>query len=263
HDSFGNAEGQGMKAKRKANLDEEKIQAQKDKGVTMLRRFGDADAADKLDAESLESYAARKGIRIDNPRRAAKKKPARKKNFWPFSGKKKRAARARTKGAAVREAIGAGNVLVGKAVRDAARDRDKISRIDVNVSARARNRKRNAFGLDRFFGRKSRVTSSDWNRAGEARRAQALRAAGVNKKLLPAYTDMSWRDLQSLDPSFITKVMASLPARKNSRRRTNRTDPKYVMAAKLLPTYDGFRAAGISAKEAGAKVAALLDKYDG
>src|ERR1019366_76021 len=218
HDSFGNAEGQGMKAKRKANLDEEKIQAQKDKGVTMLRRFGDADAADKLDAESLESYAARKGIRIDNPRRAAKKKPARKKNFWPFSGKKKRAAGARTKGAAVREAIGAGNVLVGKAVRDAARDRDKISRIDVNVSARARNRKRNAFGLDRFFGRKSRVTSSDWNRAGEARRAQALRAAGVNKKLLPAYTDMSWRDLQSLDPSFITKVMASVPARKNSRR---------------------------------------------
>jgi hypothetical protein len=350
-----------MKAKRKANLDEDKIQAKKDKGVEFLRNIGNDDAADNLDAESLESYALRKGIRVDNPHRwrkpvseitdrqkrmranhpdftpALPKKcalcrstrnvdidhkdgdeangarrnlrwlcrscntkhghrlkrlgrgvrtrqynpgartlgayvqaavdhtrgrhdaggkvihetpiakrqeyarqiwrrrraagtdrrmnpatSARKKNMWPFGGKRKRAARARTRGAAVREAIGAGNALVGKAVRDAARGQDRISRIDVKVDARARNRKRNAFGLDRFFGRKSRVTSSDWNRAGKARRAQALRAAGVSKKLLPVYTDLSWRDMQSLEPSFITKVMASLPARKNARRANAR-----------------------------------------
>lgn len=353
------------KARRKANLDEDKIQAQKDKAAEFLRRIGKKDAADKLDAESLESYALRKGIRVDNPHRwrkpvqeitdrqkrmrenhpdfapplpkrcalcgstrnvdidhrdgdesngarrnlrwlcrscnvkhgcrikrlgrgvrtrqynpgartlgayvqaavdhtrgrhdaggkiihetpKAKRReyarqiwrsrraagtdrrinPDRKtKNAWPFSsGKRRIVVKGKTRGAAIRKAISAGRGSVSKAVHDAVRRR-KFGQIDVDVSARANptRRKRNAFGLDRFFGRKSRVTSSDWNRAGEARRAQALRAAGVSKKLLPMYTDMSWRDMQSLEPSFITKVMASLPARKNSRRRARNSEPR-------------------------------------
>jgi hypothetical protein len=153
------------RATRKRNLDEDKAQAQKDKAVAFLRRVGNDDAADKLEDESLESYAVRKGIRVDNPRRQAKKKPAKKRNR-PNPVKK---------------------------------------------------RKRNAFGLDRFFGSKPRVTSTDWNRAGETRRAAALRSAGVSKKLLPVYTDMSWRDMQGLDSKFVTKVMSGLPKR-NSRR---------------------------------------------
>ena len=214
------------KARRKSNLDQGKIQAQKDKGVTMLRRFGDSDAADKLEAESLGSYALRKGIRVDNPRSTAKKKPARKKNMWPFSRRaEKTVVHAKGRSALVRAAISHGKTFISKAVHNAVKGK-QFSEIKVDVSARAnpKCRKRNAFGLDRFFGRKSRVTSSDWNRAGEARRAQALRAAGVTKKLLPAYTDMSWRDLQGLEPSFITKVMASLPARKNTRRAKTRVN---------------------------------------
>jgi hypothetical protein len=242
------------KAKRKSNLDEAKIQAQKDKGVTMLRRFGDDDAADKLEAESLESYALRKGIRVDTPRtRNAKKRNFRRSPVRPAGGMTtRRQLEAATK-RMQRERIRLSKEQVADARKpnakwrritskrkmkkhlkkdyfgrhrgryDPAKDTTAawfgLGRKPSKPPNRKERRKRNAFGLDRFFGRKSRVTSSDWNRAGEARRAQALRAAGVSKKLMPMYTDMSWRDMQSLEPSFITKVMSSLPARKNSRKR--------------------------------------------
>lgn len=80
---------------------------------------------------------------------------------------------------------------------------------------------KNPFGLDRFLGRKPRVTSVDWRRAGEARRRKALKSAGVPAKLLPVYVTYEWPDLQAVDPAFVTKVMKGLSRtyQKNPRRR--------------------------------------------
>ncbi len=79
-------------------------------------------------------------------------------------------------------------------------------------------KKQNAFGLDRFIGRKPRTTAESWTRAGSARRARALTKAGVPKKLLPAYVTDEWKDLQGLDPSFVQKVMSGLNPGKLSPR---------------------------------------------
>jgi hypothetical protein len=284
------------KATRKRNLDEDKAQAQKDKAVAFLRRVGNDDAADKLEDESLESYAVRKGIRVDkNPCRKpvseigdrAKRYRAHHPDFIPAlpkkcalcrstrnieidhkdgdesngarrnlrwlcrscnaqhgvnlkrAGRGKRASRtnpgARTLGqyiGAVTEHTRGRHDAGGKIIHEtpkAKREefakqiwrRRRLAGTDRKMNPAkkrvSKKRKRNTFGLDRFFGSKPRVTSTDWNRAGEARRAAALRSAGVAKKLLPVYTDLSWRDMQGLDSKFVTKVMSGLPKR-NSRR---------------------------------------------
>jgi hypothetical protein len=166
----------------------------------------------------------------------AKRSTSRRKNLWPFSGSKTQEKEIRVpKGKSarkfsVRHAIAEGCRSVRSAVRDATRGK-KFTEINVDATASAnpkRKRKRNFF-LDRFIGSKPRVTATDWNRAGEARRAKALRSAGVSKKLLPMYTDMSWRDMQALDGGFVKKVMAGLPARKNSagcKKAANRKKPR-------------------------------------
>jgi hypothetical protein len=86
-------------------------------------------------------------------------------------------------------------------------------------------RKSNAFGLDRFFGRKSRVTSEDWKRAGTTTRTRALKRAGVGAKLAPAYARLDWSDLQSLEPKFVTKLMGGL-TKKNSRKKKSKVVAK-------------------------------------
>lgn len=60
---------------RRRNLDLDQVEAQKQKGVEFLRKVGSDESADRLEDEPVESYAMRKGIRIDeNPR--GKKPPA-------------------------------------------------------------------------------------------------------------------------------------------------------------------------------------------
>ncbi len=47
----------------------DQAEARKDRGVEGLRRMGADDAADKLEDESVEDFAARKRITIVNPRK--------------------------------------------------------------------------------------------------------------------------------------------------------------------------------------------------
>ena len=60
-----------------------------------------------------------------------------------------------------------------------------------------------------------------------------MRAAGVNKKLLPMYTDLSWRDMQGLDGGFVSKVMSHLEPRRNPKRKPARRKPRAL--AKRTP----------------------------
>ena len=193
---------------RRRNLSEDKAQDQKDRAVEFLRRVKSFDAADNLEDESLESYAMRKGIRIDENPRRRKKTAARKKPRSKVRAKKANPRR-RTVLAKISRA-GAKRSVKAKASRRA--------RLSTRTARRARlpkkqNKRRRNFGINRFLGRKPRVTSQTWDRAGEKRRAHALKKAGVSSKHLPAYTDYTWRDMQSsFDPGFISKVMSGLRA---------------------------------------------------
>jgi hypothetical protein len=69
------------KLTKKRNLSTAQIQAQKDKGVAFLKKVGHAAAAKKLAAESLASYAKRKGLTAANPR--ATKTTKRRKRLLP------------------------------------------------------------------------------------------------------------------------------------------------------------------------------------
>jgi hypothetical protein len=232
----------------------DKVQQLKDRAVAFLKRIGSTKAAKKLDAESAASYAARKRMSIANPRTKkatlkAKKAPARrprKSTKRPAAKRVRRAnhrpAAARTKATPRRRVARRVNAPQWKksdqwragyahAKQDKARGATSMYKLlrgrrddyargyrDGWTLNRFRS-KRNAFGLDRFIGRKPRVTSETWTRAGDKRRSRALSKAGVPKKLLPAYVNDSWKDLQQLDPGFVRKVMRSLNPAKLSKLR--------------------------------------------
>lgn len=139
-----------------------------------------------------------------------------------FSGYNKAILRAirdaEKQGKQVREVIVRPDVEVVANPKKGAASRKKLRSSDVK---RKSSRRRNAYGLDRFFGRKPRVTKETWQFAGDSRRARALSKAGVSKKLMPHYTTMDWKELQGLDPAFVKKVMRGMnPRRISSKLRS-------------------------------------------
>jgi hypothetical protein len=192
------------------------VAARKDRAVDYFYSLdtdeGD-DAGDKLDDESVEDFAERKHIviRDANPRKTkAKRKTAAKKSARPKA----------RKSSALRPARRARRAA--ERLRPAARKKASPSRIKRPSShkkwARISSRK-NAFGLDRFVGRKKRTTSESWTRAGDKRRTKAVRRAGVSVKSAPAYSRLDWKDLQGLDSGFVSKVMKGLNPRISPRDR--------------------------------------------
>jgi hypothetical protein len=114
-------------------------------------------------------------------------------------------------------------------------------------------RRRKNFGLDRFLGRKARVTSRSWDHAGTKRRGAALKKAGVSAKQLPAYTGYSWRDMQSsFEPGFIKKVMGGLKANPRKRRVTKKRNKASTGKVASIFRKLGFSAA--ASKQAAARV---------
>lgn len=66
---------------RRQNLSPAAAQAQKDKTVAFLRRVGKVDAANALADEPLDHYATRKGLLLENPRGAERRR-----NLFGFGG---------------------------------------------------------------------------------------------------------------------------------------------------------------------------------
>src|SRR5579883_2946393 len=66
-----------MKRKNKAKVfTYDQAEARKDRGVEGLRNMGQDDNADKLDDETVEEYAERKGITLVNPKKKTARKTA-------------------------------------------------------------------------------------------------------------------------------------------------------------------------------------------
>lgn len=105
---------------------------------------------------------------------------------------------------------------------------------------RTKKRAKNAlFSADRLLVRRPRVTALDWKRAGDHRRIQAVKFAGVSSKNAPAYATLEWADLQSMEPGFVTKLMQGLARtfKKNPRRTPRRKYLSPIQTAKKKVAY--------------------------